>query len=165
MVAMGRSAPSRNGSGFTGRALLGLACAAVLAACSTSPADSQKSTTSSTTRSTSTTVAATTSTTVPIPSAPQPSADQAANTLISDWASGNRTAALSVATASAVTTLFANPYPNGNAIDRGCATAFPPATCTFGPPGGGNPNLPLYSLTLATTPAGDWYVSAVQVEG
>jgi hypothetical protein len=72
---------------------------------------------------------------------------------------------LSVATGPAVTTLFAVPYPNGNAIDRGCATAFPPATCTFGPPGGGDPNLPLYSLTLAATPAGDWYVSAVQIEG
>jgi hypothetical protein len=160
---------NRNGSGFAGRAFLGLTCAAVLAACSGGSAGSQRSTTSSTTsstaRSTRTTLPTTTSTTVAIPSAPQPTADQAANALISDWASGDRTAALSVATALAVATLFAIPYSNGNAIDRGCATAFPPATCTFGPPGGGNPNLPLYSLTLSSTPDGTWYVSAVQVEG
>jgi hypothetical protein len=107
----------------------------------------------------------TTTTTIAIPSAPQPSADQAANALVSDWASGNRAGALTVATAPAVATLFALPYPNGLAIDRGCSTAFPPATCTFGPPGGANPNLPIYSLTLANAPNGNWYVSAVQVEG
>ncbi len=112
----------------------------------------------------STTTTTTTTTTVAVPSAPQPTADAAADALVNDWANGNRTAALTVATASAVSTLFAIAYPSGDATDRGCATAFPPATCTIGPPGGANPNLPIYSFTMASV-SGGWYVSAVQIEG
>jgi hypothetical protein len=72
---------------------------------------------------------------------------------------------LTVATAPAVAVLFAVAYPRGLAINRGCSTGSAPVTCTFGPPGGANPNLPIYSLTVATTPVGAWYVSAAQVEG
>jgi hypothetical protein len=113
---------------------------------------------------TTTTTTSSTTTTVSVPSAPQPTADAAADALVNDWANGSRTAALTVATASAVSTLFAVAYPSGDATNRGCATAFPPATCTIGPPGGANPNLPIYSFTMASVPGG-WYVSAVQVEG
>ncbi|MGH9047262.1 MAG: hypothetical protein ACRDVW_08105 [Acidimicrobiales bacterium] len=114
---------------------------------------------------TSTTTTSTTTTVPAIPSAPQSSANGAADALVGFWADGNRPGALTVATSSAVAALFAVPYPNGDAINRGCATAFPPATCTIGPPGGADPNLPIYSFTLLNAPNGGWYVNAVQVEG
>jgi hypothetical protein len=112
----------------------------------------------------STTTTSSTTTTIAVPSAPQPSADAAADALVNDWAADDRTAALTVASASAVSTLFAVAYPSGDATNRGCATAFPPATCTIGPPGGADPNLPIYSFTMAEVSAG-WYVSTVQIEG
>lgn len=113
----------------------------------------------------STTLAApTTTTTAPaIPVAPQPSAEQAADALVANWAAGNRPVALSVATQGAVDTLFAVNYTSGLAIDRGCSDGAAPVTCTFGPPGGGNPDDPIYSLTVAQAPNG-WYVSSVTVE-
>lgn len=105
-------------------------------------------------------------TTLPaIPVAPQPTAEEAAKALIANWGAGNRTVALSVATPQAVAALFAAPYQSGLAIDRGCSSGSPPVTCTYGPPGGANPNDPIYSLTVAQAPSGYWYVSAAQVEG
>jgi hypothetical protein len=132
---------------------------------STSKAPPPRSSSASRGRSTTTTTTtSSTTTTVPVPSSPQPTADAAADALVNDWASDNRMAALAVATPSAVSTLFAVSYPSGDVTNRGCATAFPPATCTIGPPGGANPNLPIYSFTMASVSAG-WYVSAVQIEG
>ncbi len=106
----------------------------------------------------------TTSTTVGIPTALQPSADAAANALVSDWAAGNRLRALSVATGPAATTLFATPYAGaGLAIDRGCSSTFQPIVCTFGPPGGASPTDPIYEISV-TQKAGGWYVSSVKIE-
>lgn len=114
---------------------------------------------------TTTTAPAPTTTTVAIPVAPQPTADDAASALVSGWATGNKPKALSVATAPAVATLFAAPYKSGLAVDRGCSDGTPPVTCTFGPPGGASPNDAIYSLTVAQTTAGKWYVSSVQILG
>ena len=115
--------------------------------------------------------APTTTTTVPVPTtavpvippAPQPSPEAAANALVGYWASGNRTTALRVATPQAVATLFAVPYPSGLAINRGCTSAFPPIICTFGAPGGGPTNAPIYQLFESQAPGG-WYVSSVQIQ-
>jgi hypothetical protein len=104
-------------------------------------------------------------TTVALPSAPQSSADAAANVLIASWASGNQARALSVATSPAVAALFGARYQSGMAGDRGCSSGGPPETCAFGPPGGASPADPLYSLTVSQAPGGGWYVSAVQVLG
>jgi len=134
--------------------LVAAAGCALVRSGSPSPASSAPSTT--------TTLAPTTTTT--IPASPQPTAEAAADDLVGDWAAGNRAAALTVATPAAVTAMFATAYPPGEAVSRGCSTAFAPFTCTFGPPGGGDPNLPLYSLTLLTAPGGGWYVSAAVVE-
>jgi hypothetical protein len=120
--------------------------------------------TDTTVPATTTTVPVTT-TTPAIPVAPQPTADVAANALIANWASGNRAVALRVATPQAVSSLFAATYQSGLAVDRGCSNGNPPVTCTFGPPGGANPNDPIYSLSVAQAPDGFWYVSTVQVEG
>src|SRR5271156_4635473 len=138
--------------------LVAMTCALLLAACSSAPTGSKGPTRSTRTKiSHPTTTAPTTTTTVPTPTAPQPSADQATNDLVSDWASGNMAAALTVATPSAVSSLFAIPYPgSGLAIDRGCATTFAPVTCTYGPPGGANPNDAIYSFTLQSA-ANGWY--------
>jgi hypothetical protein len=65
--------------------------------------------TSTTSLPTTTSTAAPT-TTPPLPASLQPSAAVAAADFISSWASGNRTEALSVATAPAVATLFAGHY-------------------------------------------------------
>ena len=118
----------------------------------------------STTIASPTTTAAPT-TTVAVPSAPQSTADAAANTLVSSWASGNQARALSVATSPAVATLFGAHYQSGMAGDRGCSSGGPPVTCAFGPPGGASPTDPLYSLTVIQAPGGGWYVSAVQILG
>ena len=104
------------------------------------------------------------STTSTIPAALQPSAEAAANALVSAWASGNKAQALSVATTQAVDSLFAIPYPTGLAIARGCTTAFPPIVCTYGPPGGGPTNASIFQL-LVTQASDGWYVSSVQVLG
>lgn len=153
-----------------------VACLALMAAVGVVLAESGKSSPtvagsptvrgSSTTKSQtpSTTVATTTTTAPALPVAPQPSAEQAADALVANWAAGNRTVALSVATSAAVDTLFAISYPAGLAIDRGCSDGAPPVTCSFGPPGGGNPNDPIYSLSVSQAPGG-WYVSAVTAEG
>jgi hypothetical protein len=99
-----------------------------------------------------------------LPNAPQANASDAASALVAAWAAGNRTTALSVATPSAVTTLFAAPYVAGLATDRGCTTDFPPLVCTFGPPGGGSTNDPIYEISVSQATNG-WYVSSVQIDG
>jgi len=104
-----------------------------------------------------------TTTTVPLPPALKPGAEDAATTLVSNWETGNRAAALTVATPAAVTALFAVPYANGLAIDRGCSTSFSPIVCTFGPPGGASPNDPIYEIDVSQA-AGGWYVSSVKIE-
>jgi len=91
----------------------------------------------------------------------KPGAEAAATALVSSWASGDRAAALTVATPSAVSTLFSNPYSSGNAIDRGCSTSFSPIVCTFGPPGGASPTDPIFEIDVTQT-AGGWYVSSVK---
>lgn len=69
-----------------------------------------------------------------------------------------------MAAPSAVAALFAVPYPGSDlAIDRGCSDAVP-IVCTFGAPGGGNPNAAIYEITATQTPKG-WYVTAATVEG
>ena len=98
-----------------------------------------------------------------VPPAPQPSPETAANALVGYWASGNRATALRVATPQAVATLFAVHYPSGLAINRGCTTAFPPIICTYGAPGGGPENAPIYQLYETQAPGG-WYVSSVQIQ-
>jgi hypothetical protein len=105
----------------------------------------------------------TSSTVVSDPPVQAPSATDAAAALVSDWASGNRTAALSVATASAVNTLFAARYTSGLAISRGCSSAFPPIVCTYGPPGGADPTDPIYEIDATQTTKG-WFVSSVRIE-
>ncbi|MBO0748167.1 MAG: hypothetical protein J2O47_07445, partial [Acidimicrobiaceae bacterium] len=89
-------------------------------------------------------------------------AEQAADALVSGWAAGNRPAALSVAVPAAVNTLFAVPYPSGNAVFRGCSSAFPPLVCSYGPPALGNGSL--FEIYVSQAPAGGWYVSSVVVE-
>jgi len=113
--------------------------------------------------STTTTAAAPTTTAAVVPPAPQPSPEAAADALVSYWSSGNRTTALRVATPAAVATLFAVKYPSGLAINRGCTTAFPPIICTYGAPGGGPVNAPIYQLYETQAPGG-WYVSSVQIQ-
>jgi hypothetical protein len=112
---------------------------------------------------TTTTAAAPTTTAAVVPPAPQPSAEAAADALVSYWSSGNRTTALRVATPQAVATLFAVKYPSGLAINRGCTDAFPPLICTYGAPGGGPVNAPIYQLYETQAPGG-WYVSSVQIQ-
>ena len=105
----------------------------------------------------------TTTTAVVLPTALQPSADGAATALVSNWATGNRSAALTVATPGAVATLFTLPYASGQALDRGCSTSFSPIVCTFGPPGGASPTDPIYEIDV-TQATGGWYVSSVKTE-
>jgi hypothetical protein len=110
-------------------------------------------------------VATTTSpptTTLTLPSALQTSAPKAAADLVSSWASGNQAEADSVATAQAVSTLFASHYTAGLAIDRGCSQAFSPIVCTYGPPGGAAPTDPIYEIDVIQSPGG-WYVSSVTI--
>ena len=68
-----------------------------------------------------------------------------------------------MATPQAVATLFAVRYPSGLAINRGCTSAFPPIICTFGAPGGGPTNAPIYQLYESQAPGG-WYVGSVQIQ-
>jgi hypothetical protein len=140
-------------------------------ACGTSKAAAPTTTAATATTLQTIPPASTTSTTVPVPTtaapvippAPQPTAEAAANALVGYWASGNRTTALRVATPQAVTTLFAVPYPSGLAVNRGCTSAFPPIICTFGAPGGGPTNAPIYQLYESQAPGG-WYVGSVQIQ-
>jgi hypothetical protein len=117
----------------------------------------ERATTTTSVRST------TTTTTTSLPTAPKPGAEAAATALISNWSTQNRTAALTVATPAAVTTLFAVPYTDGLAEDRGCSTSFIPIVCTFGPPGGASPSDPIYQIYVSESPGG-WYVSSVKLE-
>ena len=104
-----------------------------------------------------------TTTTVGLPVSLKPSAEDAATALVSSWAAGDRQAALSAATPAAVTALFSAAYTNGLAEDRGCTTSFSPIVCTFGPPGGANPNDPIYQIEV-TQALGGWYVSSIRIE-
>ena len=113
-------------------------------------------------RATTTSSATRTTTTVALPTALQPGAESAATALVSNWATGNRAAALTVATPAAVSTLFAVPYASGLALDRGCSTSFTPIVCTFGPPGGASPNDPIYQISVSQA-VGGWYVSSVKI--
>ncbi len=98
-----------------------------------------------------------------IPVQLSPSAASSAATLVSSWADGNRTAALAVATPTAVATIFAVPYPRGLAIARGCSVAFSPIVCTYGPPGGASPNDAIFEIDVSQA-SGGWYVSAVKID-
>jgi len=145
------------------------------AACGTSGQSGSTTTTQPSTTSAPSSTTTTTTTTAPpgtttppttaaaIPPAPQPNAETAAQALVTYWAQGNRATALRVATTQAVATLFAVPYPSGLAINRGCTSAFPPIICTFGAPGGGPTNAPIYQVSVSQAPGG-WYVSSVQIE-
>jgi hypothetical protein len=103
-------------------------------------------------------------TTVALPTALSSSADAAATALVSSWSAGNKATALTVATPTAVATLFAAPYKSGLAIARGCSTDFSPIVCTFGPPGGASPSDAIYQV-LASQTAGGWYVTSVRIQG
>jgi hypothetical protein len=140
--------------GYVRAIFIGPVLAIMMASCTTGHGGA--STTTSTTHK-----APATTTTVALPAAPQPSADAAASALVSSWATGNRTQALSVATPGAVATLFAAPYTAGLAIDRGC-NSNAPIVCSFGPPGGSAPTDPLYEFTATGIPTG-WYISSVQI--
>ncbi|HUI05083.1 MAG TPA: hypothetical protein VLZ77_16200 [Acidimicrobiales bacterium] len=131
----------------------------------TSTTSSVPATTSTSAASATTTPATTapSTTTVALPSALQTSAQAAATVLVNAWAANNRSRALLVAVPQAVDTLFAARYPAGLAISRGCTSAFPPIICTYGPPGGGPTNAPIYQIHV-TPASGGWYVSSVQVE-
>ena len=112
---------------------------------------------------TTTSAPVTTTTTAALPTALEPGAEDAATALVSNWAAGNRAAALTVATPASVTALFATPYTSGLVIDRGCSTSFSPIVCTFGPPGGASPTDPIYEIDVTQVPGG-WYVSSVRTE-
>jgi hypothetical protein len=119
------------------------------------------SATTSTTATTTSTVPPTT--TLVLPAALKPTAAVAAADLISSWAADNRAEALSVATAAAVSSLFAGHYTSGLVIDRGCSVAFSPIVCSYGPPGGYAPTDPLYELYVVQAPGG-WYVSSATID-
>lgn len=131
-------------------------------ASATSPTNQTTTTTSTSTSTTVPSTAPDTSTTTPLPPDPSPSLLGATTTLIQAWKSGDRSEAATVATPSAVASLFASPYSGQTVILRGCSQ-IPPVVCSYGPYGGSSPNLALYQLTVASE-AGGWYVSAVTVE-
>jgi hypothetical protein len=121
----------------------------------------------------STTVAATTTTTVYRPTGPQASPDAAAARLVSAWAGGDRAAAASVATPTAVQALFATPYPAGYLQSRGCTAGANPATCTYR----NTQTNGIYEIQAAEVGAGpqpspagsggqqqNWYVTSVTLE-
>jgi hypothetical protein len=122
----------------------------------------RSATTSTTTSAPKATTSTNAPTTLPPPAALQPSAAIAAADLISSWADGNQAAALSVATAPAVATLFAGHYTRGLVIDRGCSTTFVPIICSYGPPGGAAPTDPIYQISVSQA-TGGWYVSSVKI--
>jgi hypothetical protein len=112
--------------------------------------------------STTSTSISTTTTTHALPVDLKASPSDAAVALVTSWASGNRASAFAVATPQAVATLFAFPYTNGLALNRGCSDAFSPIVCTYGPPGGAPPTDRIYQIDVSQT-AGGWYVSSVKV--
>ena len=101
--------------------------------------------------------------TVVLPSRLSPTAEVAADDLVTSWSMNNRLGALAVATPTAATTMFSATYTSGLAISRGCSTSFSPIVCTFGPPGGASPTDPIYEIRV-TQAAGGWYVSSVRIE-
>jgi hypothetical protein len=127
------------------------------------PTDSGHSAHSAASTTTSSSARTTTTTTVVLPTALQAGAEAAATALVSSWSTGNKAAALTVATPTAVADLFAAPYTSGLAIDRGCSTTFMPIVCTFGPSGGASPTDPIYEIDVSKT-TGGWYVSSVKIE-
>jgi hypothetical protein len=114
-------------------------------------------------RVTSTTLVHGTTTTLVLPTMLSPSAEAAATALVSSWSTNNRSAALTVATPTAVGTLFGVPYASGLAIARGCSSSFLPIVCVYGPPGGASPTDPLYKIKVSQV-SGGWYVSSVDIE-
>jgi hypothetical protein len=101
--------------------------------------------------------------TVVLPSRLSPTAEVAADDLVTSWSMNNRLGALAVATPTAATTLFSVTYASGMAINRGCSTSFSPIVCTFGPPGGASPTDPIFQIRVSQV-AGGWYVSSVRIE-
>jgi len=101
--------------------------------------------------------------TVVLPSRLSPTAEVAADDLVTSWSMNNRLGALAVATPTAATTIFSTPYTSGLAISRGCSTSFSPIVCTFGPPGGAPPTEPIYEIRVSQV-AGGWYVSSIRIE-
>jgi hypothetical protein len=150
-------------------AVVALTASLFLAACDSNAnrASTVTSTTSApvsapTTASTATTVAPITSTTTAaLPPAPQPSPEAVSSLLIHAWEKGDRATAAKVATASAISVLFAVPYGGEVLDDRGCGSPGPnPVVCSWGPNGGASPTNPLYNITVAPTGA-DWYASTI----
>jgi hypothetical protein len=146
-----------------------LALAATAAGCGSAPQQSGPTTepttvtvrtVAPTTRAAPTTARPTTTTTTFSPTAPQASPDGAAAQLVAAWGTGDRAAARTDASAPAVATLFAIPYPGGELQDRGCTDpSVSPGTCTYR-------NLAtdgLYEISVTQAPAG-WYVSSVIYE-
>lgn len=129
----------------------------------TGPTTTGPTTTAPVATTTPVTVPTPTTTTVAVPPSLQPSATAAASALVSSWASGNRSRALTLATPNAVNVLFARRYPGSLAISRGCTSEFQPIVCTYGPPGGGNSNDPIYQIYASQAPGG-WYVSNAVIE-
>jgi hypothetical protein len=118
--------------------------------------------TTTTTTTTTTSGPAKKASTVVLPSSLSPSAEVAADDLVTSWSTNNRLGALAVATPTAASTLFSATYASGLAISRGCST-FSPIVCTFGPPGGASPTDPIYEVRVSQV-AGGWYVSSVRIE-
>jgi hypothetical protein len=145
-----------------GLVVAGLLAFAVLgAACDSGKARAIPTT--STSRPTTTTrakpVHRTTTTTVWKATAPQLSADAAAELLVSKWSAGDRAGAGAVASPGAVTALFSQTYPAGDLQFRGCTQGANPATCTYR-------NLltdGIYEFGVIEAPDG-WYVSSVTPE-
>jgi hypothetical protein len=112
---------------------------------------------------TTTSQAAKKASTVVLPSRLSPSAEVAAEDMVTSWSMNNRLGALAVATPTAASTLFGATYVSGLAISRGCSTSFSPIVCTYGPPGGASPTDPIYQIRVSQV-AGGWYVSSVRIE-
>ncbi len=146
-------------------AYLLLAAGGLLTACSSAPSHTPLAVTTTSSVAPATSAAPTTPATAPpttvySPATPQPSPDGAAAALISDWSTGNRTAAAAVASPPAVAGLFAHPYPGGYLQARGCTDpSANPGTCTYADRNSGS----LFEIGVTHLPAG-WYVSTVNVE-
>jgi hypothetical protein len=109
-----------------------------------------------------TTVAPSTTPTTVLPPDPQSSPEAVSALLIHAWEKGDRATAAEVATASAISVLFAVPYGGEALNDRGCGSPGPnPVVCSWGPYGGASATNPLYNITVS--PAGSaWYASTIQ---
>jgi hypothetical protein len=97
-----------------------------------------------------------------LPSARSSSPAAASAALIDDWEQARRSAAGTVATKKAVTTLFRTPYAGQILNNRGCSTSFR-IVCTWGPYGGASPTDAVYEITVSAS-GSSWYVSSVVVE-